>query len=244
MVAKAVGQEATPQSSIQTASESNTVSGVQMPVTHAIPAGTRIDLMVVERISSLWANVGDPVRLIVTNPVLIDGFVLVPAGTQFLGKVTKVTRAKLHHRDGRLDIHIEDLRIAKGLKLRFVDHPPAPALTREEVAANRKARTHLIMGIVVWSPLIAAGLPLEIPYITLLAIAMWNEDGPPSGVNSFLPVCAKETIYVKVAVHVETSSLIDAEKNAAAPTQIPCAVPASYPESWRFRDGFPGVFIN
>jgi hypothetical protein len=244
VTAEAVGQEVLPQSGIAAPSLSNPAGDVQMAATHMIPAGARIDLMAAERVSSLWANVGDPVHFVVTDPVLIDGFVLIPAGTQLLGTITKVTRAKLHHRDGRLDIRIEDLRIGKELRLSFVDHPPAPPLTPEEVAANRKARHHLILGVVVWSPLIAALLPVEIPYVTLMAIAMWNEGGPPSGVNSFLPRCAKETIYVKAPVRIEMAALIDAEKNAAAPSQIPCTVPESYPESWRFRDGFPGVIIR
>jgi hypothetical protein len=55
-----------------------------------VPAGTRIELELVDGVSSQSAAVGDPVRARLASAVLVGGSVALPSGAPVLGRVTAV----------------------------------------------------------------------------------------------------------------------------------------------------------
>jgi hypothetical protein len=240
----AVGQDALPQSVGPASAPSNTAGSDSMPAARTIAAGTEINVMALEAVSSASAKVGEQVYFVVADPVVTYGFVLVRAGTPLLGTITRVTRAKLHHRDGRLDIRIDDLRIGNSIRLKFTDHEPVVRLPTEQTAASRKAKAHAILRAVLLAPVVATYLPIAIPQMVGFAIGMWNEGGQPTGQDASLPACAEKAIYVRAPVRIEMSSLMGAEHGAALPTQSQCALRAGPQELARIGDGFPGVSIR
>jgi hypothetical protein len=251
LAAEAIAQDALPQSNVPSASATGPDVTSPTPATHTIAAGTRIDLMTLDSVSSESAKVGDKVHFVVANPVVTYGFELIPAGMPLLGTVTGVTRARLHHRDGKIDIHVDDLRIGKALKLRLTDRVPVVRLQLEPSihSSNQHswARRGTIARKVIQGFFIAlvavAFSPILVPYFALLLI-FWDDAGPPSGADTFLPACAQRAIYVKDPVLVDMSSLIDAQKKAAVPAQSSCAAPGVPQDSMSSLIGVPDVRIR
>jgi hypothetical protein len=64
-----------------------------MPGKVALPSGTRIPLVLHNAISTRSARPGDPVYLETLFPVMVDGHVVIPAGSYVSGEVTETKRA-------------------------------------------------------------------------------------------------------------------------------------------------------
>lgn len=76
-----------------------------------VPAGTRIELVLVEAVSSQSAAVGDEVRAELAAPIRLDGEIAVPSGTRVVGRVTEAKAlAKVGGR-ARLALAFETLEL-------------------------------------------------------------------------------------------------------------------------------------
>lgn len=66
-----------------------------------------------EALSSKSVRVGQRFRMRVTEPVRVDGHVIVPAGTQVVGEVTRVERKGAFGRSGKLDVRVLHLDLGE-----------------------------------------------------------------------------------------------------------------------------------
>lgn len=64
------------------------------PVVKTLPAGTDIEVELVDGVSSKTSQVNDAVHARVTKPVMLDGFTLIPAGALVQGTVTEAVSLK------------------------------------------------------------------------------------------------------------------------------------------------------
>lgn len=67
-------------------------------------AGTPVLARTLERLSSRDARQGDRFRIAVVQPVLVDGLVVIPAGTQGYGEVRRVVEKGMMGKSGKLEI--------------------------------------------------------------------------------------------------------------------------------------------
>lgn len=82
------------------------------PIT--IPEGTVIQLKIHEPISSKLSDVGDEVITTVKKDVEVDGVVLLPAGTEVIGRITAAKGAKRPFKGGMLHISFDRVRFDDG----------------------------------------------------------------------------------------------------------------------------------
>lgn len=69
-----------------------------------LPAETTVRISLLTEINSGTMREGDPVRYKVTETVMIDNTVLIPAGAQGVGRVTEVRKAGQFGRDGQVTV--------------------------------------------------------------------------------------------------------------------------------------------
>jgi len=74
-----------------------------------VPPGTHIPLILHNAISTRSAEPGDPVYFETSFPVLLDGRVVIPAGSYVSGEVTEAKRPGRIHRRGQLMIRLTTL---------------------------------------------------------------------------------------------------------------------------------------
>ena len=68
-----------------------------------VPSGTTIKLSLIDTLSPETSKQGDPFRTLVTEAVLVDGTVVVPSGSNILGRVGEVTATSLKLEFERID---------------------------------------------------------------------------------------------------------------------------------------------
>ena len=82
----------------------------KIPKDHVyIPANTKIQLELIETISSKTAHTGDPVRFKALTNLIINDVVVIPAGTIANGTVTKARSAGGMGRGGKLEYSIKSI---------------------------------------------------------------------------------------------------------------------------------------
>ena len=93
-------------------------SGAQQPVpvagTVTVPQGTYLRFATVNALDPATANVGDDVPLRLLRPLIVEGVILVPAGTVFHGTVTQVTQPGKHCVQGEVKWKLERIEFADG----------------------------------------------------------------------------------------------------------------------------------
>ena len=68
-----------------------------------VPQGTTIRLSMIDTLTPGTSKQGDPFRTLVTEAVMVGGIVVVPSGSNIMGRVTEVTPTSLHLRFERID---------------------------------------------------------------------------------------------------------------------------------------------
>jgi len=94
-----------------------------------------------ETITSAEAHVGDPMRGVLAQPLFNSSHQLIlPQGTQFIGKITLARPARMLHRGGKLRFTIEDFQLpAEAAEWAAVS--PAPTATKAHLAAMETTPT-------------------------------------------------------------------------------------------------------
>ena len=82
-----------------------------------VPAGTRLPIALRQPITTKGARVGDPIYAQTTFPVVIDGDMVIPAGTWVQGVVDNVKRAGRIKGTAELQFHLTKLIYANGYTL-------------------------------------------------------------------------------------------------------------------------------
>lgn len=86
----------------------------QAPAVAPAPAtvlreGTQIHIATRDELTSKTAKQGDPVELVVTEPVVVDGITVVPAGSRAIGEVAHAKGNGLLGKSGKLDINVSEV---------------------------------------------------------------------------------------------------------------------------------------
>ena len=79
-----------------------------------LPAGTAIELMIVREVDSDRSKPGDPVKLRVNAPVVIDGVTVIPVGAEAHGEVTDISSSSGLLKRGRLAVDLTSISLGDG----------------------------------------------------------------------------------------------------------------------------------
>ncbi|HYO82024.1 MAG TPA: PEGA domain-containing protein [Bryobacteraceae bacterium] len=79
-----------------------------------IPNGTKLSCRLEQTISSATAEEGQQVQLSVTDPVRINGVVVIPQGAPVLGTIVMAQGKRSMGRSGKLDFSVDKVRAADG----------------------------------------------------------------------------------------------------------------------------------
>lgn len=79
-----------------------------------IEAETKTKIILQSRLSSKLSEVGDPVTAVLDDALSVNGQVVLPRGTEFVGRVTQVTAAKRGQKGGSIAIAFEKLAMPWG----------------------------------------------------------------------------------------------------------------------------------
>ena len=86
------------------------------PIVKTLPAGTEVDVELVDAVSSKNSQVGNTVRVRVTNAVMVDGLTVVPVGVIIGGVVTEAVPLKKIGGAASLGLRFETIELADGTK--------------------------------------------------------------------------------------------------------------------------------
>jgi len=75
---------------------------------------TKAKIILQTRLSSKLSEPGDPVRAVLDEPLYVDVHLVLPRGTEFIGRVTQVTPAKRGQKQGSIGIAFERIGLSWG----------------------------------------------------------------------------------------------------------------------------------
>jgi hypothetical protein len=96
-----------------------------------VPSGTRLPLVVHNSISTRFTKPGDPVYLETTFPIILDGRIVIPAGSYVSGEVISAKRPGKVKGRGELQVRLTNLILPNGYTARLDAYP-----TGTETGAN------------------------------------------------------------------------------------------------------------
>lgn len=79
-----------------------------------LPSGTKLSCRLEQQLSSATAEQGQQVQLSVTEPVKVNGVVVIPQGAPVLGTVVTAQEKRRMGRTGKLDFSVDKVRAADG----------------------------------------------------------------------------------------------------------------------------------
>jgi hypothetical protein len=75
---------------------------------------TKAKLILQSRLSSKLSEPGDPIRAVLDEPIYVNGQLVLPRGTEFIGRVTQVTPAKRGQKQGSIALAFERIALSWG----------------------------------------------------------------------------------------------------------------------------------
>lgn len=142
-----------------------------------ISAGTPIEIETPYTISSQEVKAGEAISFRVTDPVLVDGVIAIPAGATATGKVLRASRGGHFGRAGRLEWTMLQVRAVDGSRV------PLQFSTRQ-VGDSKGAK--VATGIIVTGALLWPIAPIALLH------------GFKRGENAFIPAGKRFTVIVGV----------------------------------------------
>jgi hypothetical protein len=82
-----------------------------------VPAGTKIPIQLRQAVSTKNAQTGDPIYAQTTFPIVVDGVIMIPAGTYVKGVVDTAKRAGRIKGSAELQFHLTDMIYPNGYAL-------------------------------------------------------------------------------------------------------------------------------
>jgi hypothetical protein len=116
---------APPSPTAQSSAPASPAISAQVATPEALPkyfqvaSGTRLPLVLHNSVSTRWAHAGDPIYLETTFPILVDGHIVIPAGSYVSGEVTQAKRPGRIHGRGELQIRLDNLILPNGYQVSF-----------------------------------------------------------------------------------------------------------------------------
>jgi hypothetical protein len=112
-----------------------------------LPAQTLVKIALEKTIDSATADVGDRVEFRVTEDVMVDGRVVIPAGTKSTATVTEVTAAGRLGKDGRVLVDFGSVQALDGTSIRLkVDERATEKNRSLELAAGASMAGIILLG--------------------------------------------------------------------------------------------------
>ena len=94
-------------------------SGTILTVPVILPEGTEFTAQTLDFLTSETATVGDQVKLEVDNNVVVDGAIVIAAGTPVRGVVASVTKAGRMGKSGNISLRVESTEATDGQRVRL-----------------------------------------------------------------------------------------------------------------------------
>jgi hypothetical protein len=120
-------QSSAPAASTNSAPAANATSAVSAapaaPAKIEVPTGTHLPLILHNAISTRSAKPGDPVYFETNYPILIDGHVVIPAGSYVSGEVTQSKRAGKVKGRAQLAVRLNNLILPNAYQVTFAAAP-------------------------------------------------------------------------------------------------------------------------
>jgi hypothetical protein len=104
--------------------ESCTATAPAKPALVFIPKGTQINLVLLETVSSKTAKKGQSVGLAVAQDFVVNGIVVIAAGTPALSVITNQRKPIPGKRNGSVWFKPASLMLENGLRLKLLENPP------------------------------------------------------------------------------------------------------------------------
>lgn len=101
-----------------------------------VPVGTRLPLVLHNAVSTRSAHPGDPVYLETLFPILIDGKIVIPAGSYVSGEVTQLKHVRRIHGYDQLQIRLDNLILPNGYEASFNAKPTDAGTGGRETVNN------------------------------------------------------------------------------------------------------------
>jgi hypothetical protein len=79
-----------------------------------IEAETKAKIILQSRLSSKLSEPGDPIRAVLDEPLYVNSQMVLPRGTEFIGRVTQVTPARRGQKQGSIAIAFERIALSWG----------------------------------------------------------------------------------------------------------------------------------
>ncbi len=131
-------QTAPPAAAPQTPAAPATQEAAPAPGTTTVPAGTRIPLTLINRISTKNAHEGDQVYLQSAFPVVVENSIVIPPGSYVKGTITSAKRPGRVSGKGELYLRFDTITLPNGVTRDFksrvgaIDGSNADTLDRKE----------------------------------------------------------------------------------------------------------------
>lgn len=126
-----------------------------------IPVGTKISIILETPADELTSMIGDEVVARTSEDIVVDGKVVIPAGSTVIGNISEINYAKRLHRSGNVRIEFKNLALSDGRQAPIV----ASVLSRSGLIKGKYTKKRaLIAGATVIGPSLAgfgAGLAAE-----------------------------------------------------------------------------------
>lgn len=112
-------------------------ASAQQVQTVTIPEGTKVRLALQTQISSKLNEVGDTITAVVYEPLRIDGYLALPRGTEFEGRITSIKPAGIGQKQSQMTVVFERVILPYG------SEPVAVRLTAiDDFANDKKLKTN------------------------------------------------------------------------------------------------------
>lgn len=188
--------------------QAGAVSAGDVVVVEAVPSGTKVTVRTLDAMSSNSARTGQHFRVTTVGDVVIDGNIVVPAGTPGSGTVIFAREVHLGS-PGALDVRIDYLDLPGGhLKVKAVD---------AQRGLDNRVESMIARGFGVFGLLVVHGGETVMPQGTQIV-----------AVVAAPPVVATSTSAVEqTTAAAESSAIMTASKPAVAATSADAAVASS-----------------
>jgi len=111
-----------------------------------VPAGTQIELMLVQDLSSRTSNLEDRVEGSTVAAIRIDGRTVIPAGATVSGVVSEVRSRSRGQKDGWIRLDFASLILENGVRMDIRSHVISVSATHSDSHTGRNAGLGAILG--------------------------------------------------------------------------------------------------
>lgn len=209
----------------QPASAQETVLTAQQPVTAqpgnfiSLPANTPVIVRMNEELTTRRNEEGDTFYMTVTNDIMQDGYVIIPAGSRAIGTITWLTRRGAFGKSGKMDISITAIEVGSA-------RIPVVGTFRQEGEGNTVATVATVVVAGVFgafvtgkSGVIPAGRELTVHTRDAMRVALPEGATPRATMTATLPTPVAPVVAAAPAPSAETvPAQPPAQDATAAPT--------------------------